>query len=169
MIQNWKYNEKQKCLPFPLNHLKFNGSKGRWLIPWTRSKRRKRKIISENACSKSAQIGQKSPLPNGVKREKGKVSQKTLVQKLQKSSKNSLPQQQSSNINFNLSCTMQFPILTFRLGWNNSTKLQHIMIFQFIYLSFKSIKCMFACLLHKLYIQVAEVFRAIITITMLCR
>ena len=109
------------------------------------------------------------PPPKGVKGEKGKVSQKTLVQNLQKSSKNSLPQQQSSNINFNLSCTMQFPILTLRLGWNNSTKLQHIMIFQFLYLSFKSIKCMFACLLHKLHIQVAEVFRVIITITILCR
>ena len=108
-------------------------------------------------------------LEQGVKGEKGKVSQKTLVQNLQKSSKNSLPQQQSSNINFNLSCTMQFPILTFRLGWNNSTKLQRIMIFQFLYLSFKSIKCMFACLLHKLHIQVAEVFRVIITITILCR
>ena len=110
-----------------------------------------------------------SPPTKGVKGEKGKVSQKTLVQNLQKSSKNSLPQQQSSNINFNLSCTMQFPILTFRLGWNNSTKLQYIMIFQFLYLCLKSIKCMFACLFHKLYIQVAEVFRAIITITILCR
>ena len=109
-------------------------------------------------------------LEQGVKGEKGKLSQVALVQNLQKSSKNSLPQQQSSNINFNLSCTMQFPILTFRFGWNNSTKLHQIMIFcSIFYLSFKSIKCMFAYLLHKLYIQVAEVFRAIITITMLCR
>ena len=109
-------------------------------------------------------------LEQGVKGEKGKLSQKTLVQNLHKSRKNSLPQQQSSNINFNLSCTMQFPILKFRLGWNNPTKLHHLYDFSiFFHLSFKSIKCMFACLLHKLYIQVAEVFRAIITITMLFR
>ena len=62
--------EKQKCLRFPLNHLKFNGSKGRWLIPWTRSKRRKRKIISGSACSKSAKIEQKFPPPTAIQQYK---------------------------------------------------------------------------------------------------